>query len=375
MTPRLFLPPDAVTGRRVDFDLAADFLELAAFFSDEARALTSDLANEASIGAAEDHADLDDEMSRGEEEIVSGAVERIEERRRVLGGAYPFHLDGGGDVLTCDFAEGSLGQAAYVLSLVLSNLQAASPVLGGSDLHPDDGDVRKLREYFQYFATAALAAEIQGDAWSFGFPRPDGSPFLEKLAQIWRGLRDGSVDRQRGAPRRPKDVRVDVFAARRHPDGLPGFLLAAAQVATGKDMREKSLKGRLGAFRSRWFAPHTGHGVHRLHDRAVRGPARRVHRRRAHARQRAPSAAGSTPGGRGGASGGGGRDGRGVRPAGGGGAVGRGLPPPRATGGSRRPGTAPFRRRGRRQRTRRPSRTQVSPPTVTVVSVKKFQRT
>ena len=255
MTPRLFLPLDAVTGRHVDFDLAADFLELAAFFSDEARALTSDLASEASIGAAEDHADLDGEMRRGEEEVVSGAVERIEERRRVLDGAYPFHLDGGGDVLTCDFAEGSLGQAAYVLSLVLSNLQAVSPVLGGSDLHPDDGAVRKLREYFQYFATAALAAEIQGDAWSFGFPRPDGSPFLEKLAHIWRELRDGSVDRQRGAPKHPKDDRVDVFAARRHPDGLPGFLLAVAQVATGKDVREKSLKGRLGAFRSRWFAP------------------------------------------------------------------------------------------------------------------------
>ena len=48
---------------------------------------------------------------------------------------------------------------------------------------------------------------------------------------------------------------MDVFAARRHPDRLPGFLLAAAQVATGKDMREKSLKGHLGAFKSRWFAP------------------------------------------------------------------------------------------------------------------------
>ena len=254
MTPRLFLPPDAVTGRNVDFDLAADFLELSAFFSDESGVLTSDLANEASIGAAEDHADLDDEMRHGEEEVVSGAVACIDTRRRVLDDAYPFHLDGGGDVLTCNFTEDSLGQAAYVLSLVLSNVRAVSPVLCGSDLHPDDDNVRKLREYFQYFATAALAAEIQGDAWSFGFPRPDGSPFLGKLERIWRRLGDGLVQRQAGAPARPKDDRVDVFAARRHPDRLPGFLLAAAQVATGKDMREKSLKGRLGAFKSRWFA-------------------------------------------------------------------------------------------------------------------------
>ena len=33
MTPRLYLPNDEVTGRKIDFDLAADFLELSAFFS------------------------------------------------------------------------------------------------------------------------------------------------------------------------------------------------------------------------------------------------------------------------------------------------------------------------------------------------------
>ena len=52
----------------------------------------------------------------------------------------------------------------------------------------------------------------------------------------------------------PKDDQIDIFAARLPPDRLPGFLLAAAQVATGKDMRNKSLKGHLGAFKSRWFA-------------------------------------------------------------------------------------------------------------------------
>ena len=38
-----------------------------------------------------------------------------------------------------------------------------------------------------------------------------------------------------------------------HPDRLPGFPLAAAQVRTGRDAKDKSLKGHLGAFRSRWF--------------------------------------------------------------------------------------------------------------------------
>lgn len=48
MTPRLFLPPDEVAESTIDFDRAADFLEISACFSDKSRALTSDLANETS---------------------------------------------------------------------------------------------------------------------------------------------------------------------------------------------------------------------------------------------------------------------------------------------------------------------------------------
>lgn len=254
MTPRLYLPIDAVTGGGIDFDRAADFLELAAFFSNDGTVLTSELANSASIGASEDHADLQDEMENGEEELVSGTVNRLNHRRRVLAGTYPFRIDEDGDILTCTLENDAFGQAAYILSLVLSNLRSMSPVLDGSHLHPDDAEVRRLREYFQFFATAALAAEVHGDAWSFGFPRPDRSPFLDKLRLIWHRLGDGRVGRQTGAPGQPKDDRVDVFAARPHADRLPGYPLAAAQVATGRDAEQKSLKGHLDAFKSRWFA-------------------------------------------------------------------------------------------------------------------------
>ena len=249
----LYLPTDAVTGSSIDVDLAADYLELTAFFAADSTARTSDLANAASLGAAEDHVDVQAEMFDGEEEIVCSAASRIQTRRDALGTAYPFVLDDRGDVLTCELNEESFGQTAYVLSLVLSNLRAVTPILEGSDLHPGDAEVPRLREYFQFFATAALAAEVQGHAWSFGFPRPDGSPFLRKLEQIWLQLGDGRVEAQAGVPQRPKDDQVDVFAARPHLDRLPGFPLAAAQVATGRNAREKSLKGHLGAFKSRWF--------------------------------------------------------------------------------------------------------------------------
>ena len=254
MTSSLYLPTDSVTGRPIDFDLAADYLELEAFFSADSTVATSDLANTASIAAAEDHIDLEDEIDNGEEELVSGTVSRLELRARVVGRSYPFLLDDSGDILTCTLNHESLGQAAYALSLVLSNLESLSPILSGSPLHPADDEVRRLREYFQYFATAALAAEVSGDAWSFGFPRPDHSPFIEKLKQVWSVLFDGRVATQIGAPAQPKDDQVDVFAARLHRDLLPGFPLAAAQVATGKNPAQKSLKGHLSAFKSRWFA-------------------------------------------------------------------------------------------------------------------------
>ena len=250
----LTFPADELTGPKADLDRAADFLELAAFFSGDSKALTSELANQADISAAEDYSDVDDEMTRGAEDLVSATVARIETRFHALGHcAYPYELDDSGNTLTCELAPDSLGHAAYVLSLVLSNLKALSPILVGSPMHPDQVEEPKIRQYFQYLATSGLAAEIQGSSWSFGFPRPDRSGFLDKLKEIWTVLSDGVVGPQRGAPAQPKDDQVDVFAARMHPDGLPGFLLAAAQVATGANARDKSLAGHLNAFVSRWF--------------------------------------------------------------------------------------------------------------------------
>ena len=56
------------------------------------------------------------------------------------------------------------------------------------------------------------------------------------------------------APNSPKDDEVDVFACREPNDGLPGFLLVAAQVATGKKWRRKSIQYHVNnVFRDRWF--------------------------------------------------------------------------------------------------------------------------
>ena len=62
MTGSLCLPIDDVSGASIDFDRAADFLELSAFFANDSTALASDLVNQSGIGAEEDPVDLDEEF-------------------------------------------------------------------------------------------------------------------------------------------------------------------------------------------------------------------------------------------------------------------------------------------------------------------------
>ena len=262
---RLYFPIDEIVGNPRNYELAADFMELAAFSSASLTASLSVIANEASIGASDDYRNIADELEGDDdnphlEELTLGVAQCLNQRRDLLNNLYPFSIDPGSDVLKyrrrpCADEYETIGRAAYVLSLLLSNLRAVSPILDGSDLHPNEQQIRELRQFFQYFATAAVAADIGGDAWSFGFPRPDGSGFLQKLKEIWKQIGDGAVQMQPGAPARPKDDQVDVFAARRHKDGLPGFPMVAAQVATGQNYRGKSISGHIKAFRKRWYLP------------------------------------------------------------------------------------------------------------------------
>ena len=254
MSTAFYLPPDAfASGGPHNFDIAADYLELKAVFSDDMQSFSRDIVDALELAADEDFVDVEDEI-KSREAIIDGAVNRVASRKRVLDAAYPFDLDDHGEVVSFTAPEPGLSQTAYLVSLILSNLRAVSPLLDGSIMYPSEQEVRDLRQYFQYFATAAIAAEIGGSSWSFGSPRPDGTGFMEKLSEIWDVLKDGSVRVDPAAPASPKDDQVDVLAWRAPRDGLPGFLLVAAQVATGKDWRGKSISHHIDrVFTNRWF--------------------------------------------------------------------------------------------------------------------------
>ena len=238
-----------------NLDLAADFLELNALFSKDGQSFSEDIVNALELTAETEYNDVDTEIEI-REEVAAGAVARMSSRKRILATSYPFNIDDDGDVIFFTGEQTDLGHTTYLVSLILSNLKSVSPLLVGSDAHPTEKEVRRLRQYFQYLATAAIAAEVGGPAWSFGFPRPDGTGFLTRLTEIWAFLRDGKVGADPSAPPDPKDDQVDIFAWREQKDGLPGFLLIAAQVATGRNWKSKSIKNHVErVFAQRWFSP------------------------------------------------------------------------------------------------------------------------
>ena len=261
----LYLPVDEFSSRtsaaEANWDLSADYLELTAYFSSQSYAPFSELVSAMEVASELDRLDVDGEISsRGE--IVSATRDVIRKRVSLLGDVYPFELhsdDDGisyvGDSHHSLSTSNAFGRTAYMISLVLSNLPPVSQILDVSEANLNKKEVKKLREFFQYFATLAMAGEVSGSAWSFGFPRPKKSKFIKKLKEIWIELGDGEVKRHAGASVYAKDDKVDVFAARRHRDNYPGFLLAAGQVATGKNWKEKSIFGHLqGAFQYKWFS-------------------------------------------------------------------------------------------------------------------------
>ena len=156
----MHLPVDELTGPHPNLDLAADYLELTAFFASTGTETPVRKLAEAMEIAAERDDDLDEELPAASR-VVDETALRLEERQSALDSSYPFELTGAGDSLALREQEVTEGMAANLLSLILSHLRAVSELLSDS-VEPSEKEVRALRRYFQYFATAALAAEVRG---------------------------------------------------------------------------------------------------------------------------------------------------------------------------------------------------------------------
>ena len=168
MNREVYLPSDEFGGAvPQNLDLAADYLELKALFSQDHLSFRRNI-----VGALElpGHTSFPNSTGNAEarQAVATDAVNRMASRQRALAAAYLFEIDPWGAVVRFTAENPDLGQTAYLVSLLLSNLPAITPLLGDSQLHASAHDERQLRTFFWYFATAAVAVEIGGPAWSFG---------------------------------------------------------------------------------------------------------------------------------------------------------------------------------------------------------------
>ncbi len=121
------------------------------------------------------------------------------------------------------------------------------------------GNIAALRQsmanHFQAIATDAAAGVLNGQAISFGFPRPSGLGFRAALVEASRQMRLG---RPLETPplhskRQEKDAGIDVIAWRDFRDGRPSKLVLLGQVASGHNWKEKSVKNDTYRFFG-WFS-------------------------------------------------------------------------------------------------------------------------
>jgi hypothetical protein len=199
----------------------------------------------------------EDQDPEGDDSTVENFIDlvrsEIQERSEVLCEAYPFKLSVSGESLEFDDSQVSHGGWIYIFCLILS--------------HPSQGDIfngeylpeitHAVRNYFQACATFAAAGEVSGNAYAFGFPRPDGSDFLEKLGMIYRHFGEGTKIVESippGAPYAQKDAQIDVIAWRPASDNAAGKPYLLGQVASGKNWDKKSIKGGpIQSFHNVWF--------------------------------------------------------------------------------------------------------------------------
>lgn len=196
--------------------------------------------------------DLDFENGSSQESDFTQLIfSEINKRIKELGESYPFSLSESGESLESkiEFNEGCY---VYLFCLFLSHFQQGE-VLNGTYLPAINGAIRDL---FQACSTIAAAGEVCGHSYSFGFPRPDHSGFLDKLKIIYAKFGEGVVVEvvPQGASKNTKDDQIDLIAWKDRADGAAGKMYMLAQVASGENWPAKSIKGGpIDRFNRTWF--------------------------------------------------------------------------------------------------------------------------
>lgn len=244
----------------------ADWIELRALVSSRGVASRAEILRLEAKQAESSHGLVDD-LDSGEElerEILEGdaamladaVADEITFRTQTLGHAYPFLLRTRSEGWTLEVIADAFGQLAcqvYVFCLLVSAVRDGR--LAEKDVQAAAGaDFARLFQDLSYLSAVLL---LEGDGVSFGWPRPDGSKYLDAIQNFAQAYGVGEA-RGRHLPsssRKEKDEGIDIIAWREFSDRRAGKLLLLGQVASGNDWTTKSVQGAVDRFLD-WFVTH-----------------------------------------------------------------------------------------------------------------------
>lgn len=227
----------------------ADWMELMAIASPDGRVAFATLLSQSALSEDQPETNIA-EQDRTDDRFVLGVQAEIARRLSNVGDAYPFRIDDKGRVLIFEQKFTRVG-AVYLFCLFISH--AFDKSIMPKKLAPKV--TNEIRDLFQACATVAAGGWVAGPAISFGFPRPNGEAFLKALHRVYILFGDGKPRKRprAAAARKIKDNGIDIIAWRRSIDKLPSTLYLIAQVASGADWIDKSVKPDREHFHEYWF--------------------------------------------------------------------------------------------------------------------------
>ena len=195
-------------------------------------------------------------LEEGRGLFTQQVLEEIEYRIAVLGSDYPFELDSYGSqwrilpTPRCAAGKQVAAHCCYLFCLLASALRD-NCVHGARGAHLKG----RMERLFQDVAVDAAAAIMNGNAVSFGWPRPEGTGFRPALADACQqlGLGEPLQDSPAWSRGQEKDAGIDVIAWREFRDRRPGKLVLLGQVASGRNWPSKSVKNDTDRFFA-WFS-------------------------------------------------------------------------------------------------------------------------